>query len=133
MSLQAGAIRDEVHRMRRLTSALLLGLVLAVSSVSTAGAAKPTSNSAIQGTYTYRDAGFSITVGYVCPGYTSVWGSDPYANYAATVTKGGWATATMMRHAPWKLDLSLYEFYGVHLSEKASQVLAYDAATIRCA
>ena len=106
--------------------------MLVVSGASVAGAAKKTSNTSIQGTYSYRDSGFTVTVGYVCPGYTSVWGTDPYANYAAIVTKGGGADGTIMRHAPWKLDVSLNDFYGLHLSEKAYQVLDYDAATIAC-
>jgi hypothetical protein len=119
--------------MRRLTLILLLGVLFAVANGAMAGAAPKGGNAAIQGTYTYRDQGYSVTVGYICPGgYTSIYGADLLADYAATVTKPGTARLTVMRHDPWKLDASLYALYGMHLSPKAFEVLANDAATIAC-
>jgi hypothetical protein len=118
--------------MRRLILALLLGVLLAISTGSVAGAAKKPSTYDIQGTYTYHDQAFSITVGYVCPGLTTIWGADLLANYAATLKKSGSPPITVMRHAPWKLDVSLNEIFGLHLPEQAYQVLANDAATIAC-
>src|SRR6476469_8016191 len=118
--------------MRRIILPLLLGVLLALATGSVAGAAKRTSSTDIQGTYTYRDGGSSITVGYVCPGLQTIWGADLLPNYAATVKKSGTATITIYRHAPWKLDASLSEILGLHLSDQAYQVLDNDAATIPC-
>ena len=117
--------------MRRIVLTLLLGGLLAVSMAAPAAARKGNLPSEVQGTYTYNQDGRSITVGYVCPGWTNVWGTDPYANYYAYVSKGQWAIS-ISRHAPWKLDVSLQELLGLRLTEKAYQVLENDAATIPC-
>jgi len=119
--------------MRRFICTLVLGLLLALSSGAVAGAAKvgPV-DAAVYGTYSYRDpAGFKVTVGYICPGSMTIYGIDPYANYYAYVSQGR-GGGSIMRHAPWKLDLSLQELWGVHLSDRAYEVLSNDYATISC-
>jgi hypothetical protein len=116
--------------MRRILLVLILGVFFTVSQGALAGAATSTPPE-VRGTYTYKTGGMAVTVGYICPGNTFTWGADPYANYYALVTKGkSWTSMT--RHAPWKLDASLFEYYGVHLSDQANAVLTNDAATIAC-
>ena len=88
----------------------------------------------VQGTYKYRDGDFTITVGYMCPGATTADGVvDPYANYYALVTARKMWPMSLTRHAPWKLDVSLSTYLGLHLSDEAYNVLATDAATVPCA
>ena len=109
-----------------------MGAILATSAAGVAACA-PKSNTPpeVLGTYTYHDRGYVVTVGYMCPGYTFQWGTDPYANYYALV-KGSKVSMSITRHAAWKLDLSMQEYFGLTLSPQAYQVLANDAATIAC-
>ena len=112
---------------------LVMGVLLAAANAAAAGAAKNTTSSTSQvlGTYTYSDTGNRITVGYICPGYVGAWGVDPYANYYAQLRSKSW-TMSITRHAAWKLDVSMYEFWGVHLSPQAYDSLAATAATAAC-
>ena len=76
-----------------------------------------------------------MTVGYICPGwYNPAFGApDPWANYYGRVDPRGrgWPIA-ITRHSPSKLDVSLSEYTGVHLTDQALQVLADDAVTVVC-
>jgi hypothetical protein len=116
--------------MRRFLLVLLLGVLFTVSQSALAGAAT-SPGPEVHGTYTYHAGGSAITVGYMCAGYTFFWGTDPNPNFYALVTKGkSWTSMT--RHEAWKLDASLYEYFGVHLTDQANKVLANDAATVVC-
>jgi len=118
--------------MRRFICVVLLGFLLALSTAATAGATKINGAGAeVYGTYSYRDGGYKVTVGYICPGYQGILGTDPYANYYAYVSQGR-GGSSVMRHAAWKLDLTLQEFWGVHLSDRAYQALDDTAATTAC-
>ena len=116
--------------MRRLLGVLVVGFLLIVAN-GVAAAAAPRPPSDLQGTYNYRDGGYSITVGYICPGLVTIWGIDPYPNYAAQV-RSNRATVTITRHAAWKLDISMQEVWGAHLTPKAYDALAEAAATANC-
>jgi hypothetical protein len=122
--------------MRRLTFIILLGVVLTVSTSTVAGAAKVTVPPQVQGTYTYRDqgTGSTVTVGYVCPGVALPgWYADPWAIYYAQIQRqGNKFGVSVTAHAPWKLDVSMYQYYGVHLAPEAFQVLGGVAATTAC-
>jgi hypothetical protein len=123
--------------MRRLAFVVLLGVVLTLSTSTLAGAAKCNMPPEVQGTYTYRDrdTGSTVTVGYICPGVTRTgWNyADWYAIYLAEIQpRGNGSSVEVTAHAPWKLDVSTYTYYGVHLSPQAFQVLYNDAATIAC-
>ena len=109
----------------------MISAALALATGGAAGAAKSDVPPQVQGTYTYRDGGMTITVGYICPGYTFSWGTDPYANYYAQATRSK-SFMSMTRHAAWKLDLSMQEYLGLTLSPEAYDVLANDASTIAC-
>ena len=120
--------------MRRFLAILVMGMLLAVANVAAAGAAKNTTSSTSQvlGTYTYSDGGNRITVGYICPGSVGAWGVvDQYANYYAQLRSKSW-TMSITRHAAWKLDVSMYEIWGVHLSPQAWASLEGTAATASC-
>ena len=89
----------------------------------------------VQGTYSYRDraSGSTVTVGYICPGdYLTFGGYDIYANYWGRVESREKWKSSITRHAPWKLDGSMQEYFGLRLSAEALQVLRDDAATIPC-
>ena len=103
-----------------------------------AGAGNCTVPPEVQGTYSYRDrdTGSTVTVGYICPGVMRTgWNyADWYAIYVADIQRHGQSAldVEVTAHAPWKLDVSTYTYYGVHLSADAYQVLYNDAATIAC-
>ena len=74
----------------------------------------------------------TITVGYMCPrpyfrlGYGSLC-----QRLHAGERKKKW-TLSLTRHAARKLDASLFQAVGVHLSAKACHARTNDAATIAC-
>ena len=60
-------------------------------------------------------------------------GPDINPNYWGKIEgRGNKMTVAVTAHAAWKLDVTMYQYYGVHLSPEAFQVLNNDAATIPC-
>jgi hypothetical protein len=111
---------------------IIAGLVALCLTFVTGGAALAARNTGLPatavGTYTYKDNPLTISVGYDPCGITIPGIPDDIIG----VTERNKSHINFGAHGVAKVDALLFEYYGVHLSQKASDTLFQDHVLYTC-